>query len=423
MTTNRKYFAKTRTLPLKAWAVATGTFLVFHPAIAQQDDADHAPRERVGRETGPVQPPAEFDDQAKAILAKSAERYKNLQSWHVEQKIVNAGRFSRDVTADFRSPQDLVVTDHEAKGIKTVAYYNAKNISTSREFDGLLEYQVQPLNVEVPTAGSNLRLAFGSALGQYLSGFFIGEESVFGRQRVLTVKYAGDATVDGIPVENVTVASVVHGQPAAITYSIGKEDSLLHEVVQTIQNADGTSSDYVETYSNQKVDAQLPDSLFTFNVPAGAKKVERFTQYRGIQVKTGGEPAALKLKDIDGKALSLDQYKGKVVLLDFWATWCPPCRAELPKVKAAYTKYKDQGFDVLGVSLDISKDPLTKFIAKESLGWRQVYDGYWNGPVASAYNVRFIPSTILIGRDGKVAAVGVRGENLDSAIQSALAGP
>jgi len=412
-------------LSLSAIAVAAGTVALNLPAYAQDDD--EAPRQRgQGQgQAGPVQPPSEIDEQAKGILARSAERYKSLQSWSVDQDIVNAGRPIRKVYAKFRAPQNLVVTGVEAKGIKTSAYYDEANISTWRDFDSTLEYQVVPIKRDGEVPATNSRSAFGNALGQHLSAFFLAD-NVLGRQSVETVKYGGASEVNGIAVDNVVATLRGRGsQPGnvSVTYSIGKQDSLLHKVVQTTSRPDGTSAVYVETYTNQKVDPTFPDSTFKFAPPAGAAKVDRFSRYRGVQVEAGGQPHVIKTKDINGQELSLDQYKGKVVLIDFWATWCGPCRAELPNLKAAYAKYKDKGFDVLGVSFDVSTDPLKEFIAKEKIGWRNTYDAYWNGPIASQYNVRFIPTTILIGRDGKVAVVNPRGAALETAIEAALAKP
>jgi thiol-disulfide isomerase/thioredoxin len=108
--------------------------------------------------------------------------------------------------------------------------------------------------------------------------------------------------------------------------------------------------------------------------------------------------------------IDLAEYKGKVVLLDFWATWCGPCIAELPHVQAAYEKYHGKGFEIIGISLDRDRAALEKFIADRKMTWRQHWDE--KNEVAGAYGVRSIPSTWLIAPDGKVAAVGLRGEQL-----------
>lgn len=406
-------------LTVAGLTLVAGMFAAPHSAFAQDDDSERAPRDRGQRDAGPVQVPADFDEQAKAILAKSIQRYKELKSWHVEIEAYSAGRFEKKVTVDYRDPQGLVATSDEAKGIHTVYFFDAANASTLRDFDGVREYQV----LQLRGAASNPRSAYGSALGEYITPFFAGEENVFGRATVQSVKYSGEGTVNGIAVDNITVTAVRRGQPVTIIYSIGQTDPLLLKAEQLYEYDDGTKGDLVETYARQTDDVRLADSAFKFTPPEDAKKVDRFTPYRGIQVKPGDTPFPIRSKDLSGKPLSWEQYKGKVVLLDFWATWCAPCRRELPNVKATYAKYKDQGFDILGVSLDTSTAPIKPFAARQSINWRQVYDGYWNGPISSAFNVRYIPSTILIGRDGKVAAVNLHGAGLESAIQAALAGP
>jgi peroxiredoxin len=124
----------------------------------------------------------------------------------------------------------------------------------------------------------------------------------------------------------------------------------------------------------------------------------------------GTEPTAIGRPDLAGVQIDLAEYKGKVVLLDFWATWCGPCIAELPHVQAAYEKYHGKGFEIIGISLDRDRAALEKFIADRKMTWRQHWDE--KNEVAGAYGVRSIPSTWLIAPDGKVAAVGLRGEQL-----------
>jgi thiol-disulfide isomerase/thioredoxin len=128
------------------------------------------------------------------------------------------------------------------------------------------------------------------------------------------------------------------------------------------------------------------------------------------------------VNDANGQPLSLAQYKGKVVLLDFWATWCGPCREELPNVIATYEKYKDKGFEVVGISLDEDEEEFRKVIAEENMSWRHHFDGKgWANEIAQLYGVQSIPATYLLGRDGKIARIGLRGEALGRAVEKLLA--
>lgn len=141
-----------------------------------------------------------------------------------------------------------------------------------------------------------------------------------------------------------------------------------------------------------------------------------------------GKPATVfKAKTTEGTAIDFPaSFKGKVVLLDFWAIWCGPCIGELPHLTAAYQKFHDKGFEVLGISLDRPGDDkkLAAFTKDKNMPWPQVYDGkYWQAEVAQLYGVRSIPTAYLVDGDTGlvIANSGLRGSELEKTIEAALA--
>lgn len=159
------------------------------------------------------------------------------------------------------------------------------------------------------------------------------------------------------------------------------------------------------------------DSSVIFSVADRFKKDGKFNQ-KNIHVKTfleyakrlrgitiGTEAPEIAMKNTKDSVVVLSSMKGKYVLVDFWASWCGPCRRENPNVVRLFYKYKDKGFDILGVSLDQSKDPWLKAIEKDGLAWTQISDlQYWNSAAAQAYGVQAIPASFLLDKEGKVIA-------------------
>jgi len=132
----------------------------------------------------------------------------------------------------------------------------------------------------------------------------------------------------------------------------------------------------------------------------------------------GAEPVDFQVKSIDGKTLSPGAYQGKVLLIDFWATWCGPCIAEMPNVKQVYAKYHPKGFEIVGISLDQSRDRLDQYLKKNEIPWPQYFDGkWWKNDVAVRYGVQSIPTTILVDRTGKIRYKSLRGKQLENAVE------
>lgn len=196
--------------------------------------------------------------------------------------------------------------------------------------------------------------------------------------------------------------------------------------VQTLTTFPGFSAANTEKITEQEVSPEFPADTFVFDA-TGLKFMSEtaIKKSRGApydpRLKVGAAPFPIATNDLKGQPISLAKYKGKVVLLDFWATWCGPCVAGLPELKSAYNKYHAQGFEVVGISLDEEKGALTSFIKKNKMPWPQIFDGKgWDSKVSNDYGVRAIPFLLLIGRDGKIAAVNPRNE-LDKEVQAALA--
>ena len=133
------------------------------------------------------------------------------------------------------------------------------------------------------------------------------------------------------------------------------------------------------------------------------------------QTAVGVEAPEIALMEPNGGDLKLSDLRGQVILIDFWGSWCGPCRRENPNVKKVYDKYHGKGFEILGVSLDKDKAAWLEAIGQDQLNWRHVSDlKYWQSEVVATYKITGIPMTVLVDKEGKIIAKNLRGEALEN---------
>lgn len=142
---------------------------------------------------------------------------------------------------------------------------------------------------------------------------------------------------------------------------------------------------------------------------------------QGGALAIGKKAPSFKAITPEGDELALEEALGKYTLVDFWAAWCMPCRKENPNIVKVYNKYHEKGFNVLGVSLDKSKEAWLEAIKKDGLPWNQISNlRFWNDPIAKKYNIRAIPANFLLDQDGVIVDKDLRGPNLEKKIEELL---
>jgi thiol-disulfide isomerase/thioredoxin len=226
--------------------------------------------------------------------------------------------------------------------------------------------------------------------------------------------------VEGSKKDSVTMAAINKDMEPAYMKIIAEHQKKVAEVVSKntgslaalagIQQL--TPDEYMDIYKKVYADlsAKYPNSKYLANLK---KNVEAYSRVSG-----GSVAPDFTLNTPEGKPLALSSLRGKIVMIDFWASWCGPCRKENPNVYKVYKKFHDKGFDILAVSLDDEKGKWLAAIEKDGLPWHHVSDlKGWDSEAAKLYGVDAIPFTVLLDKEGKIIGKGLRGSELEDKLE------
>jgi peroxiredoxin/outer membrane lipoprotein-sorting protein len=291
---------------------------------------------------------------------------------------------------------------------------------TSTFVTSLSQYMQKPAEAVSDSAGMP-KPPQNSPLARYFDPLQdVKTADITGEQQVMVGGAAADCWVVRCDMEPPQPIAIDSTARATVTFWVEKARTLVLRDSISIRlrnRATGANMemDQVTRFTLGRVNEPLPDSLFAFTPPAGAQRVQTFGPQAGPETVSSlvGKPAPpFTLKGVKGSTVSLASYKGKVVLLDFWATWCRPCRIEMPRVEALYKEFKAKGLVVFGINVAEDLATVKGYLAQNPYTMPILLD--LKRVASQLYQAEAIPTLVVIGKDGKISSyfTGVREENV-----------
>jgi peroxiredoxin/outer membrane lipoprotein-sorting protein len=343
----------------------------------------------------------------KELLEKVAETYRNLKRYEFDFTLLTdirsaAGRKSVETRIELTNVRPDRLRMLISGGLGELQVYSDGEVSWVF-VPPLKQYTRKITNGAKPTATDGAA-RFAAIAMQVLEQF----ERISASVRTAKILRTEKLEIEGTPVECLVVEVELEQQDSderrVRTYWIDPEHYLVRKAVQfdklSGEAVDALETEITTTFRKADTNPSIPDGTFTFTPPADAKEVAAFRPSRQIAIEIGSDAADFQLKDLEGREIQLKTLRGNVVLLNFWATWCGPCRLEMPVIEKLHQQFHAKGLRVFGVN-DEEIDTIRDYVAEHEYSFPTLVDT--DQQAIKLYRIRGIPTMVVIDREGKIA--------------------
>jgi len=352
-------------------------------------------------------PPVAATTDPKGLLEKVAETYRNLKRYQFDFTLLTeirsgSGRKSVETRIELTTIRPDKLRMLISGGLGELQVYSDGAVSWV--FVPPLKQYTRKTTSGAQEAAADGASRFAAIAMQVLEQFERISASVHAARSLRTEKLeVGGAPVECLVVE-VELEEQDPGEKRVRTYWIDPQRHLVLKVVQ-INKLSGEAANALETeitttFRKADINPPILDSTFAFEPPADAKEVAAFRTPRPAAIEIGSEAADFQLKDLEGREIQLKGLRGNVVLLNFWASWCGPCRLEMPVIEKLHQQFHGKGLRVFGVN-DEDVDTIRDYVAEHEYSFPTLVDT--NQRAMSLYRIRGIPTMVVIDREGKIA--------------------